>query len=448
MVAVMMAFGTASLAKRGRTPHWNILNGGDDPLHYETAARQIVIERDLLNRMKTSQPFYFTAGERYALAASHALMGPSKAMVVMFQYSLLALACVPLYYVAKRLVPPWVALFSAVFFFTGHARESIYRWPTDLFPAVTALFLVAALLLQLARCQERPTWNRTGVAGFLLGLTCIMRPNIIVFGLVAFLWLAINRSHSYRRNLAAATVFAIASTLTIAPVTWRNWHVSNEFVLLNRGGPINFWEGNKPTEDVDLSMVGKRPFYQRMGLHTETQEVLEFIRQRPAAFMAGLGIKALNVLGLPPYFSLSLLALSIAYLLGAILFWRWGENRWLALLLHGFVLSQWALLIILKPWPHEPKNQLPTFLVAFPFAAFFLAALAERALLGYSKQPFLGLSARRVTTPERATIGLVLVAFMATITYTPRIPIVAFLLTATVWAQSRRQAAKLFSLDE
>jgi hypothetical protein len=132
MVAVMMAFGTASLAKRGRTPHWNILNGGDDPLHYETAARQIVIERDLLNRMKTSQPFYFTAGERYALAASHALMGPSKAMVVMFQYSLLALTCVPLYYVAKRLVPPWVALFSAVFFFTGHAllwRLSFCNWP-------------------------------------------------------------------------------------------------------------------------------------------------------------------------------------------------------------------------------------------------------------------------------------------------------------------------------
>lgn len=447
LVLVMVAFGTISLGKRGRTPHWNILNGGDDPLVYETAARQIILERDLLNRMNASHPFYFTVGNRYFLAASHYLMGPSKAMVVMLQYILLAVTCALLFYITKRLVPSWVALFAAALFFSGLARESIYRWPTDLFPAVAALMLCASLFAQLAWCQERPTWKRAAGAGLLLGLASIMRPNVLIFAPVAFFWLLLSRGHPKRRNLLAACTLALVATLTISPVTLRNWYVSGEFVLLNKGGAINFWQGNQPPEDLDLSRVDNYPLYKRLGLRPITQEVFEYLRQRPLAFLAGLGTKSLDILGLPPYFSLSLITLHIAYLIGAVFHWQWGRNRWLATLLHGFLLSQWATLIILKPWPHEPKNQLPTFLVAFPFAAMFLAAAAERAFSRNLAAPFAGSSTMETSILIRSSACLVFIAFLAAITYTPRLPFLAALLAVTLWAFRRKPTASLFSLD-
>ncbi len=447
LVLVMVAFGTISLGKRGRTPHWNILNGGDDPLVYETAARQIVLENDLLNRMENTQPFYFTAGNRYFLAASHYLMGPSKAMVVMLQYILLAVTCALLFYITKRLVPSWVALFGAALFFSGFARESIYRWPTDLFPAVATMLLCASLFVQLARCQERLSLKRVSVAGLLLGLASIMRPNVLIFAPVAFFWLILGRGHSKRKNLLAACTLAVITTLTISPVTIRNWYVSGEFVMLNKGGAINFWQGNQPPEDLDLSRVNNYPLYKRLGISPITQEIFEYLRQRPLAFLAGLGTKSLDILGLPPYFSLSLFALHIAYIMGAVFHWRWGKDRWLAILLHGFLLSQWATLIILKPWPHEPKNQLLTFLVAFPFAAMFLAAAFERTFSRIISEPFAGPSTVETSIALRAAACLVFIAFFASITYAPRLPFLAALLLITLWAYRRKHTARLFPLD-
>ncbi|MDA2932451.1 glycosyltransferase family 39 protein, partial [Nitrospinae bacterium AH-259-F20] len=436
LVVVMVAFGTLSLGKRGRSPHLNVLNGGDDPLVYETAARQILLDRDPLNRMPSTQPFYFTAGYRYVLATAHALMGPSKAMVVLLQYCFLAIACALLYYLARRLAPPGVALLAAALLFAGQGRGALYRWPTDLFPAVAGILIVAALLLQLTACWERPSWQRAAGAGVLFGLACMVRSNILAFGPIAFLWLALSRALPPRRAAATACAFAIAGALTIAPTTLRNWHVSGEFVLLNKGGSINFWQGNQPPGDLDLSRVGKSPLYRRLGFGHRTQEVLEYARQRPVAFLGGLGSKALLLMGLPPHFSLSLLALHISYLIGASLHWRWGRDRWLAVLLHGFVASQWALLILLKPWPHEPKNQLPTFLVAFAFAALFLASMAVYALGGRSPLSRPGMATTPSPIPRLAS-GVAAAAFLAAITYTPRLPLLIPLLIWVAWRLRR-----------
>jgi hypothetical protein len=436
LVVVMVAFGTLSLGKRGRSPHWNVLNGGDDALVYETAARQIIIDRDPLNRMRSGQPFFFTAGYRYVLAAAHTIMGPSKAMVVLLQYCFLAIACALLYCLVRRLAPPGVALLAAALLFAGQAHGTVYRWATELFPAVAGLLIVAAFLLQLSACSERPSWRHAAGAGVLFGLACMVRSNILVFGPIAFLWLALSRARPARQAVATACVWLIAGTLTISPITWRNWHVSGEFVFLNRGGSINFWQGNRPPPDIDLSRVGKSPLYRSLGLEPQTQEVFEYMRQRPVSFLGGLGRKTLLLMGLPPYFSLSLLALHISYLIGAGLHWRWGRHRRLAVLLHGFVASQWALLILLKPWPHEPKNQLPTFLVAFAFAALFLTATTVYAL-GGRPPPSHSMLKKLPPTTTRLAAGGAAAAFLAAITYPPRLPLLIPLLIWVAWTLRR-----------
>ncbi len=398
LVVVMLAFGTVSLSSRGRAADWNLLGGGSDPLTYEGMARQILLDRDILNRMANTQPFYAPIGYRYVLAAAHALMGPSRAMVVLFQYGLLAAACAMLYWLVRRLAPPGVALFAMALFFVGPARGvTTYKWSTMLYPAVTGLLLGAAVLVQLAACRERPSWRRTAGAGLLFGLACVVRPNFLAFGPVAFLWLVLTGARPARRAIAVACIWARAAALTIAPVTWRNWHVSGQFTLLTNSVPNLLDYHNRPAEEIDLSRVGNDPLYQRLGLHPQTQKVLEYVRQRPLTFFSGLGVKALKIVGLPPSFSLSLLALHLSYLVGAALHWRRGRKRPLALLLHGFVLSQFALLILLTSQPR--KNLLPIYLVAIPFAALFIAAAAGRALWGRSVLSQTGLA---LPAPQRS----------------------------------------------
>jgi hypothetical protein len=170
MVVVMVAFGTISLSKRGRAPEWNFLNGGDDPLTYETASRQILIERDLLNRMTPNKPFYYMVGYRYFLAGTHALLGESKAMVVLTHYILLAVACALLYYLIRSLAPPGPAFFAAALLFSGQAHGTVYRWARELFPTMLGLVLTGALLLALVCWERRPTWWRAAGSGIIAGL--------------------------------------------------------------------------------------------------------------------------------------------------------------------------------------------------------------------------------------------------------------------------------------
>ncbi|MDA2932678.1 glycosyltransferase family 39 protein, partial [Nitrospinae bacterium AH-259-F20] len=498
MVVVLVGFGTVSLAKRGRSSDWNFLNGGDDPLTYETAARQILIERDPLNRMIPNKPFYYMVGYRYFLAGTHALLGESKAMVVLTHYILLAVACALLYYLIRILAPPGPALFAAALLFSGQAHGTVYRWATELFPTMLGLALTGAMLLALAHWERQPTlWGAAG-SGVLAGLATIVRPNFLVFLPFAILWMGIALPHPRAKRWQGAAVALLAMTFTIAPVTWRNWHVSERFVLLVNSGPTMLLQGNNPPPTVDLSrtvtsrslkislrqspsgelkkhtkvlrdlfndplaektqtgairrdtleiqgMVNKvihlvdvevidpYPLYQQWNLAPQTREVLEYLRQQPGNFIKGLGRKALQTLGFAYPFAPALLLLHLAYLLGAVLLWRAGVARRLAILLHAFVLSQWLVLVIVKPGPHLPKTQLPTFFVAFGFAALLIVSWTAAAIEG---RPPPSIVPRRKKWSPRARIlgGAAAMGLLGALTYLPRLPLLIALLAGAVWS--------------
>jgi hypothetical protein len=378
MVISIMAFGSLWLSLAGRNPDWNFLGGGSDALLYETAARQIILDRDLLNRMPGTQPFHFTAGYRYVLAAIHALMGPSKAVVVLTQYGLLAAACSLVYFLARRFASPAVALLASILFFIGPARGvGTFQWSNQLYPAVTGLLLGGAVLVQLARWRERPTAGRAAKAGALFGLACIARPNFLAFTPIALAWFLLpKRDLPRRRGLAFGLLWLLTASLAYSPLPLRNWYVSGKPTPVMAASPHILTEAFPPPAGLDLRRVGKDQLYQSLGLHPLTQEVLEFLRQRPLAFLAIPVKRALNNLGLLPSLSLSLLAFHLAYILGALLQWRSNKNLSLAALLHGFLLSQF-LFLSLFPGSNPRKNLLPIYLVVFPFATIFFAASAR-----------------------------------------------------------------------
>ena len=83
------------------------------------------------------------------------------------------------------------------------------------------------------------------VSGFLLGLSAITRPDVLLFGIPAlvFLWIRPGRRR-WRTALAAA--FIVAAAIPVGTVAVRNYAVSGERVLVSANGGANFYIGNHP----------------------------------------------------------------------------------------------------------------------------------------------------------------------------------------------------------
>jgi hypothetical protein len=109
--------------------------------------------------------------------------------------------------------------------------------------ALSALPLGCASLLLAATALGLPVdLRRAAGAGFLLGLSAWLRPNLVLAGpfFAAALVLA---CRDRRAALRPALVLAAAAALTIAPITLRNYLIFGEFVPISINGGLTLWQG-------------------------------------------------------------------------------------------------------------------------------------------------------------------------------------------------------------
>jgi len=110
------------------------------------------------------------------------------------------------------------------------------------------LFLGLSAAASLLRTREKQWRWRALLPGLLLGLTCLARPNTLLFCPVALLWLAWDGSgpRLEPRRLAAALIAGCGIALAIAPATLRNHAVEGEPILISSQGGITFYQANNP----------------------------------------------------------------------------------------------------------------------------------------------------------------------------------------------------------
>lgn len=120
-----------------------------------------------------------------------------------------------------------------------------------LMPSTLGIFLGLACLAALFESVRQRSVQWLLGAGILLGLTCLVRPNTLLFAPLAAFWLLWNwrdetlpRSLGNPKSLAIVCLFTLAVTLTIAPVSLRNWVASGEFVLITAHGGMTFYQSN------------------------------------------------------------------------------------------------------------------------------------------------------------------------------------------------------------
>ncbi len=121
-----------------------------------------------------------------------------------------------------------------------------------------SVFLNLAALLAIFRAARHGSLWRWAIAGLLLGISAINRPNILPFVPVIAFW-CLFQPGDWLRGLARAMILGLATLLPILPITARNLIVGNDLVLIASQGGANFYIGNNSESDgMSARMPGAR----------------------------------------------------------------------------------------------------------------------------------------------------------------------------------------------
>jgi tetratricopeptide (TPR) repeat protein len=147
------------------------------------------------------------------------------------------------YALGRRLHSPGAGLVTALGFATYWAL--IYFEGEITYPAV-AVFLLLALMLVLHAWLGRQTLGWAVLAGLLMGVFALFRPNGLLCAPVLLLWFGwvLWRGGRLRAWWRTAAAFAIALAVPLVPPLARNVLVADDFVFLSSYGGLNLYVGN------------------------------------------------------------------------------------------------------------------------------------------------------------------------------------------------------------
>jgi Tfp pilus assembly protein PilF/4-amino-4-deoxy-L-arabinose transferase-like glycosyltransferase len=214
-----------------------------DARYHDDWARAILSGRGLGREAFFRAPLY-----PYVLALIYRLTDYSKYVPRLFQALLGAGSCVWIYAIGRRLFNRSVALAAGL---AAAVYGILIYYDGELLIPTLIVFLDLALLYSLLTCSTRPGVWRFLIAGALMGLSAIARPNILFFGLFVVIWIFYHfrKSHLARRRGLWVTGFAIGVLLFVLPITVRNTVIGNDFVFIASQAGINFYIGNNPHSD-------------------------------------------------------------------------------------------------------------------------------------------------------------------------------------------------------
>ena len=272
---------------------------------YDQMARQLLAGEDAEPRMFWQPIFYplylstvywLTDGSIFAVKILQALLG--------------ALTCCLTFLVALQLADRRTglvaggitALYGPLILFEGELLAA--SWAAFWSVALVGLFTLASRARAEAWIRSRWALG-LGVSGAIAVLT---RPSFLPFYAIAWLWLLWRWRGSGGQRLASPAAAAIVGFATLAlPVAIASQNVTGHFGLLPGSGGLNSYIGNNPSTCETLSVRPGDAWGELIDLparHGATGyaernryfygQVLEYFRDQPFDFVAGLGAKALR----------------------------------------------------------------------------------------------------------------------------------------------------------
>jgi dolichyl-phosphate-mannose-protein mannosyltransferase/tetratricopeptide repeat protein len=225
----------------------NLLEGGDSYGFYLWAME--IAQTRWLEPERV--PFFQGPLYPYFLGLAFLCFGLGHATAAAVQHVVGAGTVVLIYELARRVFGGRAALIAALL---AAFCPVFLLYEGEILADSLSLFLSCAALLAFLGATERPTLARWVVAGVLVGLCVIGRPNMLVFlpAAVAGCWWL---TRGEARQWQYVVLVLVGALAPMAPVTLTNCVAGGEPVLVTANGPVNLYIGNAP----DATGVFARP---------------------------------------------------------------------------------------------------------------------------------------------------------------------------------------------
>jgi hypothetical protein len=384
MPAVILFLTAQGLWKsRHLVGHVFTLTGGDDWLAFEMNARDILINGPLLLRGSVpgkGLPYFEYPGYGYFVAAGHWLTGESLAGIILLNFVCLALATTLSYAIARRLTNPLAALCGVALLLFVQQLAFVRYYTVTLLSENLYFLLVPLMVYWLVRYLHEQSWWTLIAAAIAGGLATATRPTMQLFLPVAIVILAFSqwRAGRLKAALVAPVVFVVFFFAAIGPFTYRNYVMSGKPVLVTEGQAQTFIDYNLPegvpTDKYLLAFHGSNL--------SAAKVLLMILWDEPAQTLKGWATKAVFGLGMVHWMGAAnrphpeLLLTSVLYL-AALLLVREARTAE-AWIIHGFIATHLATLLLTSPANYGYRMVLTMYLLMAVFAGAVIAKLAAR----------------------------------------------------------------------
>ncbi|MFH2002833.1 MAG: tetratricopeptide repeat protein [Planctomycetota bacterium] len=228
-------------------------------------------------------PYVRPPGYPYFLALIYALSGSSPLAVRVVQMLLGLVNGLLVYGLCRPLYGRGTALVSA-------ALMNLYwifiYYEGKLHAPVLLIFLSLCLFHLCRGLLGRPSFMRACAAGGVLGVFALVRPNILLFAPVIFLWAwwYIRKQGPGRRFRMVALGLATGLLAAIAPVTIRNYVRSGDGVLISANAGVNLYIGNNPA--ADGTFVHGIPYLESFGTCFDYPAIVDNLEKKTGHSMS------------------------------------------------------------------------------------------------------------------------------------------------------------------
>jgi 4-amino-4-deoxy-L-arabinose transferase-like glycosyltransferase len=153
---------------------------------------------------------------------------------------LMAIACVIVFLIARRLFTPEIAAISAVLWSTCLFNLWLIKQPNSEVPFIP---LLLASIYALVLCFEERSARWAAACGFLLGLGALIRPIVLFLPFLLALCALLNRDLKRARRLLIAVFLVGAFALAIAPWEFDLYSHTGHLVPLSTNGASSIFDG-------------------------------------------------------------------------------------------------------------------------------------------------------------------------------------------------------------
>ena len=221
---------------------------GLDAGYHDYWARAIAFDQwapppDQMDPQIRTQPFFRPPGYPYLLALIYQITGGSYFGARVIQGTLGLLNLWLGFWFMRRWYGDAAGLLTAAI---SAVYWSFLYYEGELLEPVVLIAFTWGLMIALGEWKRSPTPARAAIAGVIIGLFALARPNILVTTPFLAAWMAAQTGWggpASRRLIVNLGAIGLASLLTLLPATLRNWAVAQDLVLISSNGGVNLLMG-------------------------------------------------------------------------------------------------------------------------------------------------------------------------------------------------------------